>query len=213
MWTNSAENCPQWETRLKAPLLPDSCCALHHFPQSLCSLNLPCLLSVFIHRSGRVSLFISPLYFLSSRFARTHTAMHAHIHFTRRPQKWEPVAALEWESVDERRPICDWMTEWLKEWRAKAVKLSVSLHRSRRQEPTLRRESSSQIQSYRVRSTRIGIRIQMHSYNHYFWCYLWDEDDKWQRSCARVEVMSTGTLYVSLSTQSASWTLWNQAAL
>lgn len=150
--TNSEENCPQWETQMKTPLLPDSCCSLH----------LACLLSVFIHRSGRVSLFISPLYFLSSHSARMHTHTH-------RLQKWEPVVALEWESVDERRPICDWMTEWLKEWRAKAVKLSVSLHRSRRREPTLRCESGSQTQSYRVRSTRIGILVQMHSNNHYFY--------------------------------------------
>ena len=80
------------------------------FPQSLLSRHLPCLLSVFIHRSGHVSLFISPLYFFS------HLVLHAHRHacihsLTCRPQKLEPVVALEQESVDERRPICDWMTE------------------------------------------------------------------------------------------------------
>lgn len=98
----------------------------------------------------------------------SHLILHAHSHacthtLTHRLQKSEPVVPLEWESADERRPICDWMTEWLKEWRAKAVKLSVSLHRSRRQEPTLRCKSSSQAQCYRVRSTRIGIFTQMHS--------------------------------------------------
>ena len=136
------------------------------FPQSLCSLHLPRLLSVLVHRSGHVSLFISLLYFLSSHFARTQPYMHTHAHT--QASEMRTSRAIGVESVDERRPIWDWMTEWLKEWRAKAVKPSVSLHHSRRQEPTLRCKSGSQSRSYRVRSTRIGIFTQIHSQNHYF---------------------------------------------
>lgn len=129
------------------------------FPQSLCSLHLPSAFFLNTLIWPCLPIYISFIFSLIS--CCTHTGVHAHT-LTHTLQKWEPVVALEWESVDERRPICDWMTEWLKEWRAKAVKLSVSLHRSRRQEPTLRCKSCSQTQSYRVRSTRIGVFIKIH---------------------------------------------------
>ena len=129
------------------------------FPQSLCSLHLPSAFCLNTSIWPCLPIYISFIFSLIS-FC-THTSVHAHT-LAHTLQKWEPVVALEWESVDERRPICDWMTEWLKEWRAKAVKLSVSLHRSRRQEPTLGCKSCSQTQSYRVRSTRIGVFIKIH---------------------------------------------------
>lgn len=104
-------------------VLPDSCCALH----PLCAFRPYTLIWL------RLSIYISFIFSLISLRAQP-----------RGPQKWEPATALEWKSVDERRPICDWMTEWLKEWRAKAVKLSVSLYRAHRREPTLRCSSGSQ---------------------------------------------------------------------
>lgn len=107
------------------------------FPQYLCSLYVP---SAFcLQTSIWLCLFIFISFIFSLIPFCTHSGIHEHIHTLTHThkharQKWEPVVALEQESVDERRPICDWMTEWFKEWRAKAVKLSVSLHRSRRWE-------------------------------------------------------------------------------
>lgn len=155
---------PSW----KIPLFPDSCCALHpsHNPCVLFIFPV-CFLSSYIDLAAPLYLYL--LYIFS------HLVLHAH---SRRLQKWEPAMALDWKSVDERRPICDWMTEWLKEWRAKAVKLSVSLYRSHRREPTLRCNSGSQNQSYRAKSTRIGSPVQMHSSNDFNGIYeMWMTND------------------------------------
>lgn len=125
---------PQWENPDWRLLTPAVLFIIPTIP--LFSLCPVCFLSSDIDLA--VSLYFYLLYIFSHPILHalghswTHTYTHTHKH-TR--QKWEPVVALEQESVDERRPICDWMTEWFKEWRAKAVKLSVSLHRSRRWEP------------------------------------------------------------------------------
>lgn len=72
---------------------------------------------------------ISPL--CSFSFYLEHTQLCLTSFTFIRLLKWEPVA--EWESGDERGALCGWMTEWLNEWRAKAVKLSVSaLHTQKR---------------------------------------------------------------------------------
>lgn len=56
------------------------------------------------------------------------------------------------------------MTEWLKEWRAKTVKLSVSPHHSCRQEATLTRAAARS----RLRRTTTGIFAEICSSAHYF---------------------------------------------
>lgn len=164
-WQTQKKNCPQWETRLKTPLLPDSCCALHHSHNpSVLFISPVCFLSSYIDLAMSPYLYL--FYIFSHLILHAQPYMHTYTHT--QASEMRTSRAIGVESVDERRPIWDWMTEWLKEWRAKAVKPSVSLHHSRRQEPMLRCKSGSQSRSYRVRSTRIGIFTQMHSHNHYF---------------------------------------------
>lgn len=104
------KNCPQWETSLTAPLLCASCCALlhSHKPTALfiSPLSAFCLhASIWPCLSFYISFIVSLISFC------THTGTRARIHSL---QKWEPVMAPRWEWADERGPICDWMTEWLK---------------------------------------------------------------------------------------------------
>lgn len=187
-WTNSEGICPQWETDWS--LLSDSCCALHHSHNpSVLFISPVCFLSSHIDLA--VSLYLYLLYIFS------HLILHAHAS-EMRTSRGTGVGVSRWKEANLW--LDHWVIERVKGQSSKAVSLSISLTQTR-----TNAKSGSQSQSYRVRSTRIG--IQMHSYNHYFWWYLWDEDDKWQKSWSRIEVMSTSALYVSLWTQCASRTL------
>lgn len=81
------------------------------------------------------------------------------------------------------------MTGWLSDRAsggAKAVKLSVSPHRSRRREPTLKRQDE---EPGGVRSTSFGVLILRHR-SYYFWWNLWDENERGQRSRPRTALSS-----------------------
>lgn len=89
-------------------------------------------------------------------------------------QKWEPVEALQWDSADERRPVCGWMTERLKERWDKVRKLTISLHPwclmqawTNAEMQELQPEPIPQSQEHQNLTL-----IQTHSSNHYSgWMY------------------------------------------
>ncbi|MDG2555515.1 hypothetical protein P7M41_26335, partial [Vibrio parahaemolyticus] len=73
------KTCPQWGTPLKTPLIPDSCCVLHHSHNpSVLFISPACFLSSYIDLAMSAYLYL--LYFLSSHFARTQPCMHTYTH-------------------------------------------------------------------------------------------------------------------------------------
>lgn len=103
--------------------------------------------------------FYVPFIFLLIYFC-THSHWHSLTHTRFRNEN----QSRRWSRRMKGRPSVTCMTEWLKEWRAKAVNLSVSPHRSRRQKPTLPRAAATS----RLRRTATGIFAEMCSRAHYF---------------------------------------------
>lgn len=102
------------------------------FPQKLCSLHLPSLFSVFIHRSGHVSLFLYRLYIFS------HLILHAHGHVRTltlthasemRTSHGTGRGGSRWKEANLW--LDDWKTERVKGQSSKAVSLSTSLTQTR----------------------------------------------------------------------------------
>lgn len=191
------KNCPQWgnPTDSSSPLCFLLCSS--SFPQTHCSLHLPsfCFLSSSIDLA--VSLFLYLLYSFS------HLILHAHRHACThtlasemRTSHGTAVGVSRWKGANLW--LDDWVTE---EWRAKAVKLSVSLHCSRRQEPTLRCKNGSQARSFHWN----WLSNSNPQFKYLFWWYLWDEDDKWlKKKKSDKRFMPTSALHAYLNPRTTS---------
>lgn len=158
------------------------------FPQSLCSLQVP---SAFCLRAMIwLRLLIFPLL-----YTRSHLVLHAHAgHLWTHPHTHEHTREIRTSRGTgsrsrEMKVGAGSVTGWLSDRAsggAKAVKLSVSPHRSRRREPTLKRQDE---EPGGVRSTRFGVLILRHR-SYYFWWNLWDENERGQRSRPRTALSS-----------------------
>lgn len=131
---NSEEKLPAMGNPTEAP---DSCCVLHHSHNPSVLFNSR-LLSVIMHRSGFVVLFLSPLYFPLISFCthsgiQEHTHMHTHTHrHLKEEMRTSPgtgAGVSRWKEANLW--LDDWVIEKVKGQSCKAVSLSTSLTQTR----------------------------------------------------------------------------------
>lgn len=132
-WTNSEENWPQWKTRRKIPLLPDSCCALHHSHNpSVLFISPVCFLSSYIDLAVSPYLYLLYMFSLLILHAHSRACMHTYTHTyasEMRTSRGIGVGVSRWKEANLW--LDDWVIERVKGQSSKAVILSTSLMQTR----------------------------------------------------------------------------------
>lgn len=135
---------------------PDSCCALHHSHNPSVLFNSR-LLSVIIHRSGFVVLFLSPLISFCTHSGiqeHIHTLSLSHTHTLKeemRTSRGIGAGVSRWKEANLW--LDDWVIEKVKGQSCKAVSLSTSLTQTRTNAETQERQPDPELETLELASS------------------------------------------------------------